>query len=164
MPRLLDPDNAWEAQKELSIIGAAAVPSLAAATSDTRFLDAKWPMFAHLAAPLDAVLQLLALQGANHLLAAAVPLVDSPFEEARKIAAVRLASSARVEAIPAITRLLNDADRFVRQGIGSGLAQAISEGDITEYFRWRAYDLVLAQCDQPWAIPFNDARRRSRGP
>jgi HEAT repeat protein len=155
--RLINERKASHALKELSMMGAAVVPSLAAALGDPRFLQAKWPKSSQDSPPLDSVLGLLVPHGAEHVLAAAMPLIESPSHVQRKTAAVHLASLGRVETIPALARLLQDEDGYVRSYVSIGIHRAVTGGRADEEFRRKAYDLLLAQCDQRWKGPLNDA-------
>ena len=155
--RLLDERKAWDARKELSMIGAAAVPSLAAALADARYHAADWPKSSQVPAPLESVLELLVPHGGQHVLAAATPLVESPSNQVRKTAALQLASLGRGDTLPLLARLLQDADGYVRSYVVIGIERAVSAGRADEAFRRGAYDLVLAQCDQKWEGNVNDA-------
>jgi HEAT repeat protein len=75
----------------------------------------------------------------------------------RKTAAVHLASLGRVETIPALARLLQDEDGYVRSYVSIGIHRAVTGGRVDEEFRRKAYDLLLAQCDQSWKGTLNDA-------
>src|SRR4051794_13470982 len=86
--RLLGERSAWDARKELSMIGAAAVPVLAAALGDERYRRAAWAKYSQVPAPLESVLELLAEHGGAEVLAAATPLAGSASEEVRKAAAL----------------------------------------------------------------------------
>jgi hypothetical protein len=155
---LLDERTAQDAMKELSIVGAAAVPSLAAALTDERFRQAERKSW-RTPAPLDAVLGLLVPHGAEHLLAAATPLADAASNEVRKTAALHLASLGRTETLPILGKLLQDTDGYVRSYVRIGLDRAIESGRGVGDFQRGAYDLLLAQCDQEWTGSINDAAK-----
>ena len=132
--RLLDEDEADCARRELEMIGAAAVPFLAAALADERFRQVEWPDSLD-NSPFDSVLELLVPHGAEYVLAASLPSVDSPNHRVCKIAGLALASIGRVEAIPALARLLQDIDGDVRAYVSIGLERAVSAGRADEEFR-----------------------------
>ena len=75
----------------------------------------------------------------------------------RKTVALHLASLGRAESIPALARLLEDANGFVRSYVGIGVRRAVADGRADDEFRRRAYDLLLPQCDQEWEGDVNDA-------
>src|SRR5688572_29069398 len=150
--RLLYLDTAQAARKELSMIGAAAVPSLAAALGDPRYHQAEWPKVSAREAPLEAfravmvpaplkaVLQLLVPHGPERVLAAAMPLVASPSMRVRETAALTLASLGRVETMAALAKLLQDADDHVRTSVRFGIDTALNSGRTDAEFRRQAYD------------------------
>jgi len=156
--RLLDARTAWDARKELSMIGAAAVPSLAAALQDSRFraterTDIRIP------APLELVLELLVPHGPDYVLEAALPLVSSPSDEVRKMAALQLAGLGRADTVPVLTKLLDDPDGYVRSYVAMGVERAVAAGRCDEDFRRGMYEGLLSQCDQDWAGETNEAPR-----
>jgi HEAT repeat protein len=155
--RLLDKNTAWNAKKELSMMGSPAVPALAAALHDARFQLAEWPEFSIVPAPLDAILDLLVPYGAEFVLEATMQRVESPNAEVRKTAAQYLASLGRAETIPILAKLLLDADGYVRSYVKIGIDYALSEDRADKDFRRQAYDLLLAQCDQNWSEASNDS-------
>lgn len=155
--RLLSERKAWDARKELSMMGAVVVPSLAAALADRRYYQAEWPQSSQVPAPLAAVLELLVRHGGDHVLAAAMPLIDSSSHKVRKTVALHIASVGRADSIPALAKLLEDTDGYIRSSVASGMQRAISEGRADEEFRQRAYDLLLAQSDQKWSGSLNDS-------
>jgi hypothetical protein len=156
--RLLDGRTAWDARKELSMIGAAAVPSLAAALEDSRFraterADIRIP------APLELVLELLVPHGPDYVLEAALPLVSSPSDKVRKMAALQLASLGRAETVPVLTKLLDDPDGRVHPYVAMGVERAVAAGRCGDEFRRGMYEALLVQCDQDWADAGNEAPR-----
>lgn len=155
--QLLNQETAWNARKELSMMGAAVVPSLLTAISDHRYHVAEWSKFSIVPAPLHSVLELLISHAGNDVERVALPLVKSPSAEVRKAAALHLASLGRTQTIPVLQELLQDEDGYVRSCVRIGMDRAVSSGRADEDFRDRAYDLLLSQCDQDWGIALNDA-------
>lgn len=156
--RLLDDRTACAAEEELSMIGAAAVPSLAAALKDERFRAAEREDYST-SAPLDQILGLLAPHSPGEVLAAALPLVTSASHEVRKTAALHLASLGRAETLPVLGKLLDDPDGYVRSYVQIGVDRALSAGRCSDEFRRGMYEALLNQCDQDWAEEVNDAPR-----
>jgi HEAT repeat protein len=156
--RLLDVRRAWDAQKELSMIGAAAAPSLTAALNDPRFRTTE-RLNLHTPAPMETVLELLVPHSPDQVMAAAMPLVESSSNNARKIAALQLASLGRSETLPALFKLLDDPDGYVRSYVRNGVERALSAGRCSDDFRRGMYEALLNQCDQEWPGDSNDAPR-----
>lgn len=154
--RLLNVRKAWDARKELEMIGAPAVPSLAAAILDPRFHQAESKDF-RIPAPLELVLELLVPHAPDQVLSAALPLVASPSDEVRKIAALHLASLGRAETTPVLNKLLEDSNGDVRSFVADGVTRALSEGRCSDEFRQGMYESLLNQCDQDWADTLNNA-------
>lgn len=143
------------------MIGAAAVPSLLAASADRRYLQAKWPDGTLDAVPLNSVLALLLPHAPERVLAVAIPLVDSPDLWTRGICGRMIAGTGRLDAIPTIARLLHDPEGHVRCEVCCGIGWAVKEGRAGDEFRRRAYDLVLAQCNENWGDSTNDAATKA---
>jgi hypothetical protein len=156
--RLLDEDEALDARKELSMIGAPAVPSLAAALKDSRFREVQRKDL-RVPAPVELVLGLLVAYGPEDLLAAALPLVNSPSDEVRKTVAIQVASLGRAETLPVLTKLLEDPNGYVRSYVQIGVMRALEEGRCSDEFRGGMYAALLNQCDQDWPGNTNDAPR-----
>jgi hypothetical protein len=156
--RLLDDRTAQDAQKELSMIGAPAVPSLTAALDDRRIHETEHKN-AQIPARLDSILELLVPHGPDQVLVAALPLVTSPTDEVRKTAALHLASLGRAETLPVLIKLLDDPDGYVRSYVQIGIDRALSAGRCNGEFRGGMYEALLNQCDQDWADAVNDVPR-----
>jgi HEAT repeat protein len=154
--RLLDARTAWDARKELSMIGSPAVPALAAALNDPRFHGTECKD-THIPAPLELVLELLVPHGPDQVLSAALPLVNSPSDEVRKTAALQLASLGRMETLPVLVKLLEDSDGYVRSYVRIGVDRALSGGRCDDAFRSGMYEALLNQCDRDWPGTLNDA-------
>jgi hypothetical protein len=154
--RLLDARTAWDARKELSMIGPPAVPSLSAALNDPRFRETERED-ARIPAPLELVLELLVPHGPDQVLSATLPLVNSPSDEVRKTAALQLASLGRAETLPVLVKLLDDSDGYVRSYVRIGVDRALLGGRCTDEFRRGMYEALLRQCDQDWPGDLNDA-------
>jgi Domain of unknown function (DUF4375)/HEAT repeats len=154
--RLLDDQTAAAAQKELSMIGAAAVPSLSAALKDARFQKVEREDFLT-PAPFPTLLELLAPHAPDQVLAAAIPLVTSPSDEVRTTIARQLASLGRAETLPILIKLLDDPNGYVRSNVAMGVREAVSEGRCGDGFRHGMYEALLKQCDQQWGGAINDA-------
>ena len=149
--RLLSHRTAWDARKELEMIGAAAVPLLAAAVArDPRFLsmERERPV---IPAPFELVLELLVPHGPEHVLAAAMPLVSHESADVRKTVALHVASLGRHETLPVLAKFLTDVDGYVRAYVQMGIDRALKAGRVGDVFRRGAYDLLLGQCDQKWS-------------
>lgn len=155
--RLLDQRTAWNARRELEMIGPAAVPSLVAALDDRRFHRAEWEEFSMVPAPLEATLELLVSHAPGEVVRIAAPLAKSPSVEVRKVAALYLASAGRADTIPVLQKLMQDDDGYVRSSVATGIHRAVTENRANEEFRRQAYDLLLSQCDQDWDDATNDA-------
>jgi HEAT repeat protein len=154
--RLLDARTAWDARKELSMMGSPAVPALSAALNDSRFHETE-RKDARIPAPLELVLELLVPHGPDQVLSAALPLVNSPSDEVRKTAALQLASLGRAETLPVLVKLLEDSDGYVRSYVRIGVDRALSDGRCNDEFRRGMYEALLKQCDQDWPGTLNDA-------
>lgn len=154
--QLFDAETAWDAKKELSMIGARAVPSLAAALADPLFkeLESKGK---HSLELLEVVLELLVPHAPEPVLSAALPLVTSPSEGVRKTAALQIASLGRSETIPVLNKLLEDSEGYVRSYVEMGVGRALSAGRCNDDFRQAMYAAFLNQCDQDWGSATNDA-------
>lgn len=152
--RLLNHRTAWDARKELELIGSAAAPSLAEALNDTRFHLADWDHVV-IPAPLDCVLELLAPHNAARVYEFSATLVEAPSGRARRLAAHYLAESGRDAAMPQILKLLNDPDGYVRCSVASGLQTAASA--YSEKFRRTMFEVLLEQSEQNWGSSDNEA-------
>jgi hypothetical protein len=146
--RLLDARTAWGARKELSMIGAPAVHSLAAALNDPRF---------HETERMELVLELLVPHSPEQVMSAALPLVASPSDGVRKMAALQLASLGNSKTIPVLNKLLEDSDGYVRSYVRIGVDRALSGSRCSDEFRQAMYESLLNQCDQNWHGAINDA-------
>lgn len=155
--RLLKEHMAWDARRELEMIGAAAVPSLLAALNDPRFHRAEWDGFSTVPAPLESTLGLLGSHAGDEVVRFASPLAKSPSSEVRKTAAVHLASAGRASTISILQELMQDEDGYVRSYVRMGIHSAVTKGRAEKEFQRQAYDLLLSQCDQVWNGDVNDA-------
>jgi hypothetical protein len=155
--RLLNERTAWNARRELSLIGAVAVPSLISALNDPRFHRAEWEEFSQVPAPLESTLELLVDHAGDEVVKVALPLVKAPSADVRKTAALHLSSVGRAATIPALKELMRDEDGHVRSYVRDGIERAVAEGRAEDEFRRQAYDLLLSQCDQDWGSATNDA-------
>lgn len=157
--RLLNEGTAWDARRELSMMGPIAVPSLVAALEDSRFHRVKWPHFSAIPAPLDSVLELLVSHAGNEVVNVTLPLVKFPSTEIRKTAALHLASVGSASTIPTLKELMQDEDGYVRSYVRIGIHRAVAEGRAEDLFRRQSYDLLLSQCDLDWPGAQNDAAK-----
>lgn len=152
---LLNESTAWNARRELEMIGPATVPSLLAALNDPRFHRAEWD--SQVPAPLDSTLELLVAHAGDEVVKIASPLVNSPSAKVRKTAALHLASSGRVSTIDVLHELMRDEDGYVRSYVRIGIDRAVTEGRADDEFRRQAYALLLSQCGEDWGNAMNDA-------
>jgi HEAT repeat protein len=155
--RLLDKKTAWDAHRELSLMGPVIVPSLIAALQDSRFHRAEWEEYSSTPAPLESTLELLVERAGNEVVKVALPLAKSPSAAVRKTVALQLSSTGLASTIPALKELMQDRDGYVRSYICIGIDRALGGGRADEVFRREAYDLLLPQCDQDWNDATNDA-------
>ncbi len=157
MGGLLKERTARESHKMLSMMGEVIVPSLSAVVDDPRFHLAEWPRFeAMTPAPLEAVLGLLVANYADELvLKTATALSWSTSEDVRKIAGEHLASLGRSEAIPTLSRLMQDEDVYVREWTHRGMQAGFLRRRDTS-FQQQAYNLLLKLSDQLWAEENNE--------
>lgn len=155
--KMLQDDGDPLVQRELSLIGAAAVPSLLAALRDPRIRSAdveeSWQPYS----ALDSSLELLAHHAGQELLGICETLVRSPSASVRKRAATHLASTGRADAIPILQELMRDDDPYVRSSVLCGIDRAIQEERAQADFRSSAYHLVLEQLDQDWGVASNES-------
>jgi hypothetical protein len=70
---------------------------------------------------------------------------------------LRLASLGRAEALPVLTRLLDDPNGFVRSYVRIGVERALKAGRCSDEFRRVMYETLLNQCDQVWSGTSNKA-------
>ncbi|MDQ3329474.1 MAG: DUF4375 domain-containing protein [Planctomycetota bacterium] len=157
--RLLDERTAWNARRELEMIGAAAVPSLLVALDDSRFHRAEWEQFSQSPAPLESTLELLVSYDSDEAVKIAFPLAKSPSARVRKTAALHLASAGLASTIPVLQELMRDEDGYVRSYVCIGIHRAVTNGRADEKFRRQSYDLLLSQLDQNWGGAMNDAAK-----
>lgn len=155
--KLLSERTAWNARRELQLIGPAAVPSLRAALDDARFRRAEWGEYSQVPAPLESTLELLVNHAGDDVVRIASPLAKSPSNEVRKTVALHLASAGRANTIPLLQELMRDEDGYVRSYVRIGIDRAVSDGRADQEFQRQAYDLLLAQLDQDWGSAMNDA-------
>ena len=155
--RLLNERTAWNARRELEMMGPAAVPSLLAALEDPRFHRAEWEKSSQVPAPLESTLELLVNHAGDDVVRIATPFAKSPAAEVRKTAALHLASAGRASTIPVLHELMRDEHGYVRSYVRIGMHRAVTEGRADEGFRRQAYDLLLSQLDQDWGSAMNDA-------
>lgn len=155
--RLLKEDTAWEARRELDMIGAAAVPALLDAIGTPPFQRAMWKTFSTVPAPLDATLELLVKHAPDEVVRISSPLARSSSEEVRKTAAIHLASAGRGSTIPILKELMEDDDGYVRSYVQMGIQRAVSAEHSDEEFRTLAYELLLSQLDKDWGSAGNDS-------
>jgi HEAT repeat protein len=155
--KLLHERTAWNARRELELIGPAAVPSLLAALDDPRFQRAEWEEYSQVPAPLESTLELLVRHAADDVVRVASPLVKSPSARVRRTAARHLATAGRASTIPILQQLMRDEDGYVRSHVCIGIHRAVSDGRSDHEFRGQAYDLLLSQLDQDWGSAMNDA-------
>jgi hypothetical protein len=138
------------------MIGAPALPSLAAAVKDPRFHETE-RKDTRIPAPLELILELLVPHDPEQVLAAVLPLVTSVSNEVRKTAALQLASLGRADTLPVLSRLLDDPDGYVRSYVCIGVARALAADRCSDEFRRGMYEALLNQCDQYWHGALNDA-------
>lgn len=155
--RLLKENTAWNARRELTLIGSATVASLLAALDDSRFHRAEWEKFSQVPAPLESALELLVSHAADDAVQIASPLVKSPSANVRKTAALHLATAGRASTIPILHQLMQDEDGYVRSYVRIGIHRAVTDGRPDTQFRQQAYELLLSQLDQDWGSAGNDA-------
>lgn len=154
--KLCQQHTAWAANKELGMIGAAAVPSLLAGLERP---DAKatFNVGAIPFSPFEHMIELLVPYAPDQVERHLWPLVTSASDDERKFAAVHLASLGRPGALQSLATLLNDQNGYVRSYVRIGAQRAVADGRATGEFRRGMYDLLLVQCDQKWPSALNDA-------
>jgi len=86
-----------------------------------------------------------------------LPLVESPSDGVRKMAALQLASLGNSKTIPVLNKLLEDSDGYVRAYVRNGVDRALSGSRCSDEFRQAMYESLLNQCDQNWRGAINDA-------
>jgi HEAT repeat protein len=155
--RLLNEHTAWDARRELDLMGSAAVSSLLAALEDQRFHRAEWEKYSQVPAPLESTLELLVMLARDEVVRIASPMVKSPSNQVRKTVALQLGSAGHATTIPSLQELMRDEDGYVRSHACIGIHRAVTGGRADVEFRRQAYDLLLSQCDQDWGIAMNDA-------
>jgi len=154
--RLLDIKKAWNAHRELELIGLAAVPSLLNALNDPRFHQAKWKEFSPVSPPLDSTLDLLGRHCPIEVVTICSRLSKSPINEIRKTAALHLASAGRASTIPLLQAMMQDDDGDIRGCVSAGIRRAVTEERAENEFNEQAYNLLLSQGDQDGIPATND--------
>ena len=143
--------TAWSARKELAMIGPPAVPSLLAGLQRP---DAKQKFeLGGYFIPFDEMIELLVPHAPDDVEQVLLPLVDSSSDDERKCAAFNLARLGRTALIPALNRLLDDEDGYVRRSVVSGIGWAISEERADPQFQSAAYEALLLHCFDDWPFP-----------
>ena len=102
-------------------------------------------------------MRLLVPHSPEPVIAATLPLVTSPSDSLRITAARHLASLGREETLPALRKLLDDTDGYVRSAVQNGTKRALAAGECSGEFRREMYDALLKQCDQDWGVSGNKA-------
>lgn len=149
--RLLSESTAYEARKELGLLGAAAVAALESALDDPQFSRAKWDTLHWAPTPLEAVLELLVEHAPDKVASVALPLAKSESVEKRRIAGRVLARLGRAALLPTLRELLRDEDVSVRSHVVMGVSGVAGKGRGEDAFRREVYDLLLSICDQQWS-------------
>lgn len=157
--RLLIVGKAWEARRELSMMGPELVPSLVAALQDPRYHLAEWKGLSPVPAPLKATLELLVTHGGEEVVKFASPLAQSASGKVREIAATNLAATGRAETIPILIQLMSDPNGKLPECVDNGIYRAVRQGRAESEFRRLAYDLLLTHCDQEWSKAINNSAR-----
>lgn len=154
---LLSEEFARFAHRELKLIGARAIPVLAAALHDPRFSGELERSDASTERPFERLLELLAPHAPSEVIAFAAPLGRSSSASLRKVAALYMASTGSEAASPFLAELLTDSDSYVRSFVVIGVTRAVEAGRCTAAFRDAMYGPLLSQCDQTWHLEVNDA-------
>lgn len=153
--RLLKEGTAWDARRELAMIGPVVVPSLLVALTDPRFHLAEFDS-SSVPGPLETTLELLVSYAPDEVVRIAYPFAKSSSSEVRKTAALHLASTGHTCTIPVLQELMNDENGYVRSYVCIGIQRAMTEQRVEKEFQRQAYDLLLPQCGQNWGSAMND--------
>jgi HEAT repeat protein len=129
-------------RQKLELVGARAEPFLLAVLNDSRYRRKDADANDWSDTPYETVIELLAAIGSKDLIVHLTPMIESPDDDERKLAALNIAHVGSEAAIPLVLRALGDADEYVRSYAIMGIGRAIKAGHASPVFRDRMFEAL----------------------